>query len=613
MRAKGFNAPDPNPMITNNEDIIGNIGNYIEKVEDYQEIKYLYKDVLLELSVLDPSVGSGAFLFAGLNILLPIYQKVVFKLKVFAKTESDVWLSEIINIINKHHEEYFLTKQIILNNLYGVDIVEEATEICKLRLFLQLASHLPDIKSIEPLPDIDFNIYAGNSLVGGLSWKDIEFNYKSLFNKEGYAIDSTVLKEKIDLLTEKKNHYKVIQQEDVNTEELSILKDDISFLNSHINNEINLAIDNPFHWFIDFNNIIGKGGFDVIIGNPPYVEYSKVKKEYEIFNFSTINSGNIYAYFFERAKSISQVKSHVGFIVQLSAICTPRMQPLQDFLLNNFTNLAISSFDDRPGKLFDNLEHIRVTIILGEIAENAKREKSNNTSVFTTRYIKFYSEDRDDIFDTVKYVNSSEVIQKGSILKVGNEIEVSIAKKIFQFSDRISTHQLKQSPYKIFYGYGFSYWAKVLDFAPYFKSEKSDKSTGNMVYYVDREINKTRILSIMSSSLFYWFYAVFSDGHNFTKTVIGSFPFKSFDKVIDERLKILNDNLMVDLEANAWLKQAFYKTTGKVEYKEYYPKLSKSIIDEITTIICTEFGLSEQETDYILNYDLKIRLGKNNE
>ena len=178
MNSNGFNAPDPNPLITNNDDIIGAVGHYIENIDDYKELKFLYKDVLLELSVLDPSVGSGAFLFSALNILLPIYQKTVFKLKELSKTEKDKWLITTVATINKHPEEYFLTKQIILNNLYGVDIVEEATEICKLRLFLQLASHLPDITSIEPLPDIDFNIYAGNSLVGGLSWEDIEDNYK---------------------------------------------------------------------------------------------------------------------------------------------------------------------------------------------------------------------------------------------------------------------------------------------------------------------------------------------------------------------------------------------------------------------------------------------------
>ena len=84
LRRKGYNAPEPNIFITNN-----NIGdkdnnvllNYIEQLDDYETLKYLYKDILCVLTILDISVGSGAFLFAALNIILPLYRKTVFKLK----------------------------------------------------------------------------------------------------------------------------------------------------------------------------------------------------------------------------------------------------------------------------------------------------------------------------------------------------------------------------------------------------------------------------------------------------------------------------------------------------------------------------------------------------
>ena len=69
--------------------------------------------------------------------------------------------------MEKHpSERYFILKSIVLNNLYGVDIMEEAVEICKLRLFLKLVAQLESYEQIEPLPDIDFNIRAGNTLVG---------------------------------------------------------------------------------------------------------------------------------------------------------------------------------------------------------------------------------------------------------------------------------------------------------------------------------------------------------------------------------------------------------------------------------------------------------------
>src|SRR5437870_9125188 len=69
---------------------------------------------------------------------------------------------------------YFILKSIILNNLFGVDIMEEATEICKLRLFLKLVAQIDRIDQIEPLPDIDFNIRAGNSLVGYATYDEVK-------------------------------------------------------------------------------------------------------------------------------------------------------------------------------------------------------------------------------------------------------------------------------------------------------------------------------------------------------------------------------------------------------------------------------------------------------
>ena len=75
--------------------------------------------------------------------------------------------TETLNRVKDHpNHRYFVLKSIIVNNLFGVDIMEEAVEICRLRLFLKLIAQIEHSKDIEPLPDIDFNIQAGNSLVG---------------------------------------------------------------------------------------------------------------------------------------------------------------------------------------------------------------------------------------------------------------------------------------------------------------------------------------------------------------------------------------------------------------------------------------------------------------
>ena len=132
---------------------------------------------MTRVSALDPACGSGAFLFAALNILEPLYSAVLQAMRGFRndlgttqRPRSPNALTdfrEALHAAGQHRSErYYILKSIIVNNLYGVDIKEEAVEICRLRLFLKLAAQLESYDQVEPLPDIDFNIQPGNTLVG---------------------------------------------------------------------------------------------------------------------------------------------------------------------------------------------------------------------------------------------------------------------------------------------------------------------------------------------------------------------------------------------------------------------------------------------------------------
>ena len=141
------------------------------------ELLRAFWHALRDVSVLDPTCGSGAFLFAALNILEPLYTACLEGMRGFLddlnrtqrrhhpQTMSD--FRAVLEQADRHpSQRYFILKSIVLHNLYGVDIMEEAVEICKLRLFLKLMAQLESYHQIEPLPDIDFNIRAGNTLVG---------------------------------------------------------------------------------------------------------------------------------------------------------------------------------------------------------------------------------------------------------------------------------------------------------------------------------------------------------------------------------------------------------------------------------------------------------------
>ena len=165
-----------NDLITLNLDIERFAKDVIAQSEG-PELLRAFWHAMRDVSVLDPTCGSGAFLFAALNILEPLYTACLEGMRGFLddlertdRPRSPQALNdfkEVLAQVEKHpSEHYFILKSIVLNNLYGVDIEEAAVEICKLRLFLKLVAQLESYDQIEPLPDIDFNIRAGNTLVG---------------------------------------------------------------------------------------------------------------------------------------------------------------------------------------------------------------------------------------------------------------------------------------------------------------------------------------------------------------------------------------------------------------------------------------------------------------
>ena len=155
-----------NDLITLNLNIRQFAQDAIENCADPHLLNAFWKAVS-EITILDPTCGSGAFLFAALNILEPLYEACLDRMRAFmlewseqTKITHTNYYKDFVAVLARTDEHYFIFKTIIINNLYGVDLMEEAVEICKLRLFLKLAAQ------VEPLPDIDFNIRAGNTLVG---------------------------------------------------------------------------------------------------------------------------------------------------------------------------------------------------------------------------------------------------------------------------------------------------------------------------------------------------------------------------------------------------------------------------------------------------------------
>lgn len=611
----------------------------IESTNDPDFLKAFYKS-LKNITIIDPTCGSGAFLFAAMNILESLYEATIQRMEIFINESHKgkyKFFEETLQFVKAPEHpnlQYFIYKTIILQNLYGVDIMKEAVEIAKLRLFLKLVATVDaDINKpnlgLEPLPDIDFNIRAGNTLIGFASLNEAikAVNDKDKSGQMGLVFEDEIdivnsINDKADDLSHVFKSFKNAQLRD-NLVSFKEAKAKLIGFQSDLNEILNeylaytYGIDKsknhkaflewfnshqPFHWFAEFYEIIhDKGGFDCVIGNPPYVEYSKVSNHYKIMNYQTLECGNLHAFCLERALQIKRNIGFLGFIVPLAIISTPRMESGIK-LIKKTSDAYFSSYECRPAKLFEGAD-IRLSIVLLCPLKNSKFH------FHSTKLIKFSSTERDTIFQTLSYTDLSKIkFDFNLIPKISNNIELNIYNTLFSAKDKVSNFVSENlTKHRIYYSYGFRYWAKILNNPTYFQSVNASKSTGEKELQIISESNVSLIGLALSSSLFYWYYVVTSDAHNFTKHIINNFPIEAYH---DEKQEKLFSKYQKDLEVNSIVKTVNYKSTGTIRYREYYVKKSKLIIDEIDRLLSEQYGLSEEELDFITNYDIKYRMGK---
>ena len=623
-----------NDLITYNLNIRQFAQDVIETWEGPELIRAFYK-AITQITVLDPTVGSGAFLFAALNILEPLYEACIDRMQNFVdELPADADKSkfsdfkDILTQIDKHpNRQYFIYKSIIINNLYGVDIMEEAVEICKLRLFLKLVAQVETVDKIEPLPDIDFNIRSGNSLVGYVNENDV---------KKGVAKDLFAGKEAIQFMEEIKEKAKDVQayydvfliaqmEQDESTAdfktELGVKLEGLNkILNQYhageygINVEDKIEFENwltthqPFHWFVEFYSILANGGFDVIIGNPPYIEYSKVKKEYKILNYKTEKCGNLYAYCMEVSKKITKNKGYLSLIIPLASFSTNRMNLLQKLYYKDSSFLYVSNYEatSNPSVLFIGVK-VQLSIII------TKKTIDKDADIFTTNYIRVYSDERKNLFKTkIKYKTA---IFKGDVLsRIYSSIEKEILEKLLLNPTELSNRIIRNSNCKLYYRNMGNFFFKLALFdEPLYKFNKKQKtsSTVSELSFVD-ENESIVTVALINSTFFYYYWILFSDCYHLSKKDITSIPF-SFSNLTNDNFILIKKyiiNYINDIENNSVIQKEHTASGNTKEYRRYFPQVSKHIIDEIDKVLAEHYGFTEEELDFIINYDIKYRMGK---
>ncbi|EAJ5737132.1 class I SAM-dependent DNA methyltransferase [Campylobacter coli] len=398
-----------------------------------KEDKKAQKELLNSIKICDPAVGSGHFLVSALNCLLSIYDELnLFDEEFYLEVQNDEILitgrkGEFIEYKrpstpkDKAHliqQELFHTKKdIIENNLFGVDINPNSCEITKLRLWIELLKHSfyqsfddENYHDLKTLPNIDINIKCGNSLVSyfetGKSLnhypniKERMGKYKRIVKdyKEGFYTDKNLIAKEIKNLQESFKNFclkdkfnKEIKQLTNGANEYSkkygdFLADEhhdekfksffsknmfeFSFdekeatkefanLKKEYDNIFNLESNHPFEWRFEFPEILDDDGnfkgFDLIIGNPPYIRQEELKelkphlaKNYKVYK----GTSDIYTYFYELGFNVLKENGILSFITSNKYTRAGYGEALREFLLKN---VKVLEYTDLNGiKVFDS-------------------------------------------------------------------------------------------------------------------------------------------------------------------------------------------------------------------------------------------------------------------
>ena len=629
---------DIEDLITHNLDIRQFAQDAIENCEGPDLLRAFWH-AIEKITILDPTCGSGAFLFAVLNILEPLYEACLERMEAFIedlarsgekhRLEKYSDFRKVLDRVAAHpNRRYFIFKSIILNNLFGVDIMEEAVEICKLRLFLKLSAQVDpdgshDNLGIEPLPDIDFNICVGNTLVGYASHDEVR---RAAMSKLDFENTRETISQKAGELQKAFDTFRTRQIEgdgSVPTKDKQELRCRLKALDDELNRylagEYKVAPSRkhayarwrkshqPFHWFVEFYGIMSGGGFDVIIGNPPWKEYTKVKETYTVRGYETEPSGNLYAFCTERSLAMLSSRGFLSFIVQLPIVSSSRMATMRACLRRNAAFIATITCDDRPGKLFEGLQHCRSTIFALQ-----HRVRAVDSRLWSSGYRRWASEVREFLFPLVTFTQVGDgETQTGQFPKIASPLQVSAYAKVFAGTNSplgraMSTHTTSNF---VFYQESAQYWIKATVGLPHYaKNGRVGAPAHGRHFYVDSARQARIVCAILQSNLFYSYFIAFSDCFHVSDTLTMSFPVPSA-VLNDGSLDSLGAKLMRSLERNAERKTIDIKAGDKVSYDEFRVGESKPIINEIDHILSRHYKFTEEELDFITNYDIKYRMG----
>ena len=376
---------------------------------------------LCDVKICDPAIGSGAF---PMGLLRELF---------FCRSAIEPNIVENAANIKRH---------IIQNNIYGVDIERGAVDIARLRFWLSL---IVDEKSPEALPNLDFKIMQGNSLLEQYKGADLStMTEKKVGAGQGVTIFDSMLDVYRKNLRDKLAEYYACLEHDkkaqLRKDIADIVKQELDEQGIRIDFEdMDLSANSQFFlwhtWFHDVFSRPSKEGFDIVIGNPPYgAKYDNQTKRYYKNTYVTANSirglqkGSLdtYTLFIELGYNLLRRNGSFAYIVPISLTSSDSLTGIHRIIMGNCDTIHISSYAVRPKPVFENAV-VNTSILL------FKKTETPCQHLFSTKMHRRGNEfELQRLIDNLNFVDVNGYTMIGRIPKIGSEMEKDILTKIFK-------------------------------------------------------------------------------------------------------------------------------------------------------------------------------------
>ena len=425
-------------MLNLDYDSILNYVRYGDALKETDFIKGLAEDIdecVSEFTIVDPAVGSGAFLVGMLNQIV--------KLR-----------TNLLELTNKKIDKYEIKLQTIQNSLYGVDLEYDAVEIAKLRLWLSLiVDQETNSDAPKPLPNLNFHLRVGNSLVDtfeniklwNLRWRgskkeakaDLQMN---LFNTDTVEVILKRLKDaKVKFFNTSDEHEKQKLSRQIELEQMELIRAELVAQGKYgvfyrIEDMIKNKTKPFFIWELEFEEVYKNDGFDIVIANPPYVQLQKdggkLANELKDQGYETFaRTGDIYCIFYEKGLNLLKDKGILCYITSNKWMRSGYGEKLRGYLADNCNPLKL--IDYAGNKIFES-----ATVDVNTLIACKEKNKGKTLAVTVddgcTR----------NLSDYIKQ-NSSEIsFNNSENWVILNPIELSIKKKIEQYGTKLQDWDL---------------------------------------------------------------------------------------------------------------------------------------------------------------------------